>query len=165
MPRLALALALALLLAALPASAQGWRTYVNGRFGTTAQVPADWRPGREPDNGDGLAFTAPDGEASITVSGGLHVLDTVGEAMDIIEEPNEGETVTYRSRNRRAVTVSGTKGQRIFFRRSILSCRDTVWNTVQIEYPAARKVAFDPLVAHVARSLRPGKGWQAKGCG
>jgi serine/threonine-protein kinase len=159
------ALALAFLLAAFPAFAQGWRTYVNGRFGTTAQVPADWRPGREPENGDGLAFTAPDGEASITVSGGLHVFDTVGEAMDIVAEPNAGETVTYRRRDRRAVTVSGTRGDRIFYRRSILSCHDTVWNTVQIEYPAARKAAFDPLVARVARSLRQGRGAQAEGCG
>jgi serine/threonine-protein kinase len=161
-----LALALAFALAAVPALAQQrWRTYFNGRFGTTAQVPADWRPGREPENGDGLVFTSPDGEASITVFGGLHVLGSVKEHMDMIAAGNAGETVTYVRRDRRAVVVSGTRGQRIFYQRSILACRDTIWHTVAIEYPAARKSAFDALVARAAGSLRQGRSWQVKGCG
>ena len=32
------------------AHAESWRIYSNARFGTTAEVPADWRPGRPPDN-------------------------------------------------------------------------------------------------------------------
>src|SRR5262249_35584903 len=48
----------------------GWRTYENTRFGTVAEVPRDRRAGREPENGDGLAFSSPDGQATITVSAG-----------------------------------------------------------------------------------------------
>jgi serine/threonine-protein kinase len=161
-----LALALAFVLAAAPAFAQQrWHTYFNERFGTTAQVPVDWRPGPEPENGDGLVFTSPDGGASISVYGGLHVLGSIKEHIDMIAEGSDGETVTYLRRDRRAVTVSGTKGDRIFYRRSILACRDTIWHTVAIEYPAARKSAFDALVARAAGSLRQGRSWQVKGCG
>jgi hypothetical protein len=59
-----------------PASAeQGYRPYRNWRFGVSAEVPSDWKAGREPDNNDGLAFTSPDGAATITVSGILNADD------------------------------------------------------------------------------------------
>src|SRR5438046_1460692 len=64
---------LALTLFASSASAQSWHTYTNARFGTTADVPRDWTAGQEPENGDGLVFTSPDGQSTIIISGGLHV--------------------------------------------------------------------------------------------
>jgi serine/threonine-protein kinase len=157
------ALALAL---AVPATAHAVsvRTYVNERFGSTADVPTDWTPGEAPDNGDGLRFTSPDGQAWIVVSGGRQVWDSVGEAMAILESPNEGEQITYRHRETRLVVVSGLKRDRIFYRKSILSCRDTVWNNVAIEYPAARKQVFDAIVVQVAKSLRPGKSIEVAEC-
>ena len=47
----------ALILAlAVPAGAHAasFRTYVNERFGSTADVPADWAPAEAPANGDGM---------------------------------------------------------------------------------------------------------------
>jgi serine/threonine-protein kinase len=162
MPRLFLT-ALALLIAS-SALAQDWRAYTNPRFGTRAEVPRDWTMGEAPANDDGRVFTAPDGSATITVYGSLHVLDSIDEAMKIYDTPKDGETVTYRQRGKRTITVSGTRGERIFYRRTVLSCRDQVWNGVAIEYPAARKREFDALVTRVAKSLRGGQGWQVKGC-
>jgi hypothetical protein len=153
-----------LVLVGTAASAETWQTYVNDRFGTTADVPADWRPGEPPANGDGLKFTSPDGRASIAVFGSLQTFDTIAETIAIDETPNDGETITYRHRDKRALVVSGTRGDVIFYRRWILSCADTVWNGVSLEYPAADKAAFDPLVAHVAASLRAGTGWQVETC-
>jgi hypothetical protein len=63
------------------AFAQSWRGYANARFGTVAQVPGDWRVGREPENGDGLDFTSPDGQATITVFGGLNIDDSVEQVL------------------------------------------------------------------------------------
>jgi serine/threonine-protein kinase len=158
---LALVLALAVPTAAHAAS---WRTYANERFGTTADVPSDWQAGEAPANGDGLRFTSPDGQAWIIVSGALQVSDSVGEAMAILERPNEGEQITYHHRETRLLVVSGLKRDRIFYRKSILSCRDTVWNSVAIEYPASRKESFDGLVAEVAKSLRPGRSEEVAAC-
>jgi hypothetical protein len=67
------------------AHAESWRIYSNARFGTTAEVPADWRPGRPPDNIDGLVFTSPDGQASIAVYGSLHMWDTIDQAVAILK--------------------------------------------------------------------------------
>jgi hypothetical protein len=109
-------------------------------------------------------FTSPDGRASVTVSGSLHIWDTIGEAMAIYETPGQGETITYKHRDKRALVVSGTRGDSIFYEKSILSCRDMVWNTISIAYPAADKKQYDALVAHVARSLRPGISEQVAQC-
>ena len=153
--------AIALLaVAAAATAAPQYRTYANARFGTTAEVPADWKADPPPENGDGLRFRSADQRASITVSGSLHVFDTIDEAMKIYEEPGNGETVTYRHREPRALVISGTRGDTIFYARHILSCGDQIWNSVYLEYPAAEKAAYDALVTHVARSLRPGRsGW------
>jgi hypothetical protein len=88
------------------------------------------------------------------VSGGLNIDDTVEQAMSSREQPMEGEAVTYKFRQGRVLVVSGRNANRIFYRKSMLSCRDQIWNNVSIEYPAARKTAFDALVTHVAGSLR-----------
>ena len=67
-------------------------------------------------------------------------------------------------RDDRGLVVSGTRGDRIFYRRWLLSCGDAVWNGLSIEYPAAGKQAYDPLVTHMSRSLRAGTGWQVENC-
>lgn len=162
MPRLLLTF-LALILASA-ALAQDWRAYTNPRFGTRAEVPRDWTMGPAPENDDGRVFTAPDGRATVTVYGSLHVFDSIDEALKIYETPQPGETLTYTQRGPRTITVSGTRGERIFYRKAILSCRDRIWNGVAIEYPAAQKRDFDALVTRVAKSLRGGQGYQVKTC-
>jgi hypothetical protein len=135
-----------------------YRTYHNDRFGVSADVPRDWRAGRPPENGDGLKFTSPDGAATIIVSGSYRIADSVAEALSSEQVPDEGETVTYQTRGPRMAVISGMRGERIFYRKVVLSCKDQVMNRVSIEYPLARKQQFDALVSHVAASLQGGPG-------
>jgi len=146
------------------AQAGAWKPYHNPRFGTTADVPAGWKPNPPPENGDGLVFVSPAGTARLIISGNLNVWDTIAEGMAIYEKKEDGETVTYKHREARAITLSGTKGDLIFYEKHILSCRDQIWNSIHLEYPAAAKKDFDPLVAHVAHSLRPGVSEQVEEC-
>lgn len=152
------------LLWAAGARAAVWKTYHNDRFGTTADVPANWRAGPPPENDDGRAFTSPDGSAHLTISGGLNIWDTIAEGMAAQESGPQGATITYRHREARATTLSGTKGNLIFYEKHVLACHDQVWNSVYVDYPAARKKEFDPLVGHVARTLRSGVSVQVKEC-
>jgi hypothetical protein len=149
-----------------PAAAeQGYRNYRNARFGVSADVPSDWKAGREPDNNDGLVFSSPDGAATITVSGILNADDTpAGEVIAEEQRAQDGETVTYRSKSGRQAVISGTRGALIFYRKAILSCNDQVLNHLVIEYPAAQKQAFDTLVTHVAASMRTSPGAQIPNC-
>jgi serine/threonine-protein kinase len=150
--------------AAAATAAPKYRTYVNERFGTTADVPADWKADPPPENNDGLRFHSPDERASLTVYGGLNSSDSVEDAMRDYETPGKDETITYRHRERRAVVVSGIRGDTIFYSRHVLSCGDQIWNSIHLEYPAAEKDAYDALVTHVSRSLRPGRSAQVRGC-
>jgi serine/threonine-protein kinase len=157
---------LALLLAAgaSAASAQGaWRAYHNDRFGVSADVPSDWKAGEEPANNDGLVFSSPDGNATITVSGILN-LDGLKQAMADEQKAQQGETVTYRNGSARQAVISGTRGEVIFYRKVIVSCNDQILNHLVIEYPAAQRQAYDALVTHVAGSLRSGRSWQIPNC-
>jgi hypothetical protein len=162
--RILAALRLAAVLAGIAAAnslvhaEDAYRTYRNDRFGVSADIPRDWRAGRPPDNGDGLKFTSPDGMATITVSGSYRIADSVAEALSSEQAPDEGETVTYQTRGPRMAVVSGMRGERIFYRKVVLSCKDQVMNRVSIEYPLARKQQFDALVSHVAASLQGGPG-------
>jgi hypothetical protein len=136
------------------ARAETLRVYANPRFGATAEVPSDWRADPPPENGDGQRFTSLDGLATITVSGILNIGDNVEAAMREEEQPGAGETITYRQRSGRAIIASGTRGDDIFYRKSILVCADRIWNHVSLEYPAAQKAHYDSLVARIAGSLR-----------
>ncbi len=150
--------------AAAATAAPQYRTYANARFGTAADVPADWKADPPPENGDGLRFWSPDQHASITVAGSLNIYDSVEEAMKSYEKPGDGETVTYRHREARTLVVSGTRGDTIFYNKHVLSCADQIWNSVYIEYPAVEKEAYDAIVTHVAKSLRPGRSGWVRGC-
>jgi hypothetical protein len=157
---------MASMVALSPVSAeQGYRNYRNARFGVSADVPSDWKAGREPENNDGLVFSSPDGAATITVSGILNADDTPASAV-IAEEQRagDGETITYRKASARQVVISGIRGTMIFYRKAILSCNDQVRNHLVIEYPAAQKQAFGSLVSHVAASMRTSPGEQISKC-
>ena len=159
-------LALVLLLAstALAFAGQQYQTYFNDRFGVTADVPHGWTSGDEPANNDGLRWTSPDGAAEVAVYGGFQVLDSLEEAFGTQADLGDGATTTYKAKGKHGLTVSGVKGDKIIYRRSILSCKDTVWNTVEITYPKAQKAAFDPIVTHIAASLKPGTGLSNADC-
>jgi serine/threonine-protein kinase len=148
--------AIAAILYAGAVHAQGWRSYRNARFGTTADVPKDWTMGEAPENDDGRVFTAPDKQSQIIVFGGFRTAQKEQELADRLA-PGVGETVTYRRKGKNWIAVSGTKGDRIFYRKSLLSCNGAVWNSVAIDYPSSQKKTFDPLVTRVAHSLRAGR--------
>ena len=138
--------------------AETWRSYHNTRFGTAADVPALWTMGPEPANDDGRKFTSPDKHAEITISGHFANVDTDDELASRLEA-GEGETIKFKKRQGKWVAVSGTKGDRIFYRKTLLSCGDSIANNLWIEYPLAQKGKYDALVTHVAASLRPGPGY------
>jgi hypothetical protein len=141
----------------LPAYAENWRAYHNARFGATAAVPADWTMNPPPENDDGRVFVSPDKRAQITISG-IRALEPYRDAMAAQARPFDGETISYLKRGDRRVVASGAKGDEIFYRKSILTCHDTIWNNIYILYPKSDKAKYDKLVARVSASLRAGGG-------
>lgn len=142
-----------------------WKTYFNDRFGTSIEYPSRFKPGRPPDNNDGQSFVAGDG-AQLAVWGSFNALehDVAGLEAFLREDPKEQEKITYRAAGKNWLVLSGTRGgDRLFYKRYILSHRNEVENAFEISYPAALAAAYDPIVARLSKSLRPGRGYQTKG--
>ena len=152
-------------IAAQESSAQErWATYRNARFGTSVEYPARFRPGRPPENNDGLSFTAADG-ATLSVWGSLNALehDVAGLEKFLRESLDGGERITYRAAGRNWLVLSGMQGERIFYRRYVFSHRDEIINAFAIGYPVSLAASYHPIVARIAKSLRPGRGYQTPG--
>jgi hypothetical protein len=143
---------------------EAWTTYHNTRFGTSIEYPARFRPGRPPDNNDGLSFIAADG-ATLSVWGSLNVEahDVAGLETFLRESPQTGEQMTYRASGANWLVLSGTRGERIFYQRHLLSHQNQIINAFEISYPAALRARYDPIIARLSRTLRPGRSVQVPG--
>lgn len=160
-----LVLCVALLLPQVSAHAQEkWASYHNTRFGTSIEYPARFKPGRPPDNNDGQGFDAPDG-ATLAVWGSFNVLehDVAGLEAFLRESAAKDEKISYRAAARNWLVLSGTRGDRIFYTKYIFSHRNEVENAFKISYPAALASTYNPITARIARSFKPGRGYQTKG--
>lgn len=156
-------------LAALPRAAfaekrETWKLYSNERYGATIEYPSRFKPGTPPDNNDGLSFTADDG-AELKVWGSLNVLEHDIPALEAFlrEGSKADEKITYRAAGRNWLVLSGTRGDKVFYTRYLLSHRNEVENAFDISYPAALTAAYDPIVARIAKSLKGGRGFQTSG--
>jgi hypothetical protein len=161
----ALMAAVAIVLRALPllvAAADDWRIYQNERYGTTIDYPAIFKPGTPPDNGDGLKFTSSDGAAfSVFASYNALDFDLAGFQDSVVKNLDADQTITYRAHGDTWFVISGTKGGNgIFYQRHMLSHGGEMTEGFVMSYPAALKQKYDPIVARMSKSFRPGSGFQ-----
>lgn len=152
---------------ALPQAAiaqERWSTYRNDRFGTAIDYPSRFSAGRPPDNNDGLSFSASDG-AAFSVWGSFNALehDLAGLEAFVRENREKDERITYRAAGKTWFVLSGTRGDRIVYKRYMISHRGEVVNGFEISYPAELAKAYDPIVVRMSKSLRPGRGYQIEG--
>ena len=150
--------------AAVPALAQSWRTYRNARFGTTIEYPTSFRPGRPPDNGGGLGFTAAD-TASFSVWGSHNALDhdLAGLEQFIREEITPGKRITYEARGANWFVIAGVHENNTFYERYLLSHGSRIVNGFAMQYPSRLKAPYDPIVTRMSRSFRAGRGDDTEG--
>jgi len=129
-------------------------TYVNERFGTSATFPDEVFTEQQepPANGDGLRWLSKDG-AEIAIYGSYNVLDDTPKTLEASGKALPGRTVTYAKTGRNWVVLSGFEDGKVFYERQVIGPTDII-HGVQITYPKALKVKYDPLVGPIASSLR-----------
>jgi hypothetical protein len=130
-------------------SASEWRTFTATRFGAIADVPSGWSMDPSPVNNDGRVFRSPDRQAQIAISGSF----ITGGVPSALRDAAGGVGVTYQRIGPNWAVASGLEGSRIFYRRSVIACRNRILNTVEITYPESQKQAYDFVVGHVSKSL------------
>jgi hypothetical protein len=150
------------LLGAAVATADDWLTYHNDRYGTTIDYPAIFKMQPPPDSDDGRTFKTADG-AEFTVAALYNALDfTRGTYRDfIVKNLDHGSVVTYEAHGGDWFVVSGTKGDDVFYEKHLLSHDGEMAEDFVLSYPASLRSTYDPIVARMAKSFRPGKGFQS----
>ncbi|MDQ7081379.1 MAG: hypothetical protein Q9M41_12005 [Paracoccaceae bacterium] len=152
-------------LAILPASAGQWQQYVNPRFGTAAEIPVSgFRALPPPDNGDGQEWEALDGSGRFSISGQFLIPQSYDVDRDFDDlrklylqiEKDDGVTITYSAAGKGWFAFSGTKGDKIIYDRTHLNrdCELPIVDNFYATYKASARDLFDPLVTHVAHSLK-----------
>lgn len=152
--------ALLVLAGSAKARADSWATYVNDRFGATAAYPDRFSVRADPPaNSDGQRFFTADRRASLAIFGFFNgERETPNQIME--SRKHAGTRYSLAQAGSGAFTLSGQHGDRITYERCIRSRRDTdIYVCVDLDYPAAERKAFDPIVRRVAGSLRAGKPW------
>lgn len=142
-----------------------WTTYTNSRFGTSIQYPRRFRPKQPPESDDGLAFTAPDG-ARLRVWGALNVRELEQDDLERYERENHGagESIFGADRGDRWFSLVGRRGPTDFFyRHYLLSHGNALINAFEVTYRQDLKTEYEPIIARIAKSLRPGRAREIKG--
>lgn len=132
-----------------------YETYSNARFGYQIQYPKGVLvPQEEAANGDGCVFLSKDGSAELRVWGQYNALskslkNSYQEALR-----NYGSGVSYKVLNSNGYVISGIKGKRVFYQKTLLKGDggDTgaVHYTFTIKYRKSDKAKFDRIVRKIA---------------
>ena len=146
---------------AIGAHADSWLTYHNDRYGTTIDYPDQFKAEPPPGSDDGRTFKSADGaEFSVYASYNAMDFDLAKFQDSTLKNLDPGEVVTYKAHGDDWFVLSGTKGADIFYERHLLSHGGQMTEGFSISYPAAAKQSYDAVVARMAKSFRPGKGFQ-----
>lgn len=141
----------AVLLSAVRIEAAWDGSYVNGRFGWSVTVPADFGMDPAPDNDDGRRFFDREG-CSVLAWGEHNVLEgTVDSEMEAGLQ--NFDSVTYRKKGDGWFVLSGHKDGNIVYVNRYVGAG--ALNTLRIEYPAGLREEYDALVTEVVRSFKP----------
>ena len=136
--------------------------YANVRFPFTIPYPKGLLiPGEESDNGDGLAFTSPDGQTVMTASGINNANDDTlqSEYRDELKgasKSGQPRHVTFKAIKKNWFVVSGTEGDKVFYQKTYLS--DDQFMSFRIHYPASQRAKWDPIVAHISKQFKVTSG-------
>ncbi|WP_353646680.1 hypothetical protein [Mesorhizobium sp. WSM2239] len=145
----------ALMLFFAQARAQEWQRFGIERFGFVFDVPPEFELTQRSESGDGAAFHSPDGALLAVWGINLEQGDFLSRIKDqISQDEKEGWEFTYRRLTREWASYSGIKDDQIRYVRAITVCGDRA-ALFLMDYSRDKKVAYDPVVTRMVRSLKP----------
>lgn len=132
----------------------GWQTYVNDRFGTRLDFPADvFVPGEAAENGAGRRFAAAD--AALEIYSFENIERETPASLKRRLVGSEGYTdVTYSPSGDSWLVLSGFRGPIIFYEKYFFS--GGVISGFGMEFPADQKPRYAPIIERMEDSFRAG---------
>ncbi|MFA7416032.1 MAG: hypothetical protein WC048_16275 [Rhizobium sp.] len=150
--------AVAILLFAAEVTAAGWQVYANARYGTRAEVPADFIAEPPPENGDGQRFSDPSGSGTISIYGSMNA--TGGDLDDyrtFLREILEGEGwhLSYVPKGLNWFVLSGTRNGEIVYQRveHAPGCSADTLHHIDFRYPESERTKWGLIVKRGATTL------------
>jgi hypothetical protein len=145
----------ALMLSFAQATAQEWQQFGIERFGFVFDVPPEFELLHRSKDGDGAAFQSPDGALLAVWGTNVDEGDFLPQVKkQISRDEKEGWKFTYRRLTREWASYSGIKDDQIRYVRGITVCGDRAAMFL-IDYSREQKVAYDPVITRMVRSLKP----------
>ena len=146
-----------------PAVAQdggGLATYKNERHGYAFSYPADRFLALPVAGEDGRQFVAKDGKARMLV-GTLANFD--GKSLRayrefLLKEAYPGADVTYAPVRDTWFVLSGTRNDVVFYQRVNFVCGGRSINSWMVQFPAAEKPTYAPIIDQIHKAYRLGDG-------
>jgi hypothetical protein len=126
-----------------------YNSYSNARFGYTISYPAQLEPQGEADNGDGQVFRNEDAE--LRVWGSNNALGRTLKQEYNAQLKEYGRGVTYKTLLKNGFVISGKKGGKIFYQKTIF--RDDQFLTFTFYYKESKRKTYDPVTARIAKSF------------
>ena len=120
----------------------GWKTYVNDRYGESFDYPAKiFTPDTPPENGDGQSFEA--GAATLKIFAYYNIDNSTPSSIRQQTVGSEGySNVTYSPTGKDWLVLSGLRGTDIFYEK--YAFRSDVISVFTLEYPSTEKDLYDP---------------------
>ena len=144
-----------------------WVKYWDSQYGFVVQYPptifeplAPTSLDPEDEENQGVRFISKDGEAVIWAWGTLNTRNRslLAYKKFVSEKAKRIGTITYKPNGDNWFALSGYKGERIFYRKVIMSCNGYVINSLHIEFPRDMRKLYDPIIEHLENHFRPGRG-------
>ena len=122
-------------------------------------LPPGWQRQQADPNWQGERYLSPDGMGSFSAYITPVAQEPIGQHMKSVAFA-DGEQITRLRGERSWIEVSGFKGDRIFYRKSVLACGGTSWHEIAFEYPAEAQ-GMNVFVDRAAKGVELN---QDKGC-
>ena len=115
-------------------------------------IPPNWQLQPADPNWRGKRFLSPDGSSWLAVYSFPVANESIAKHMQSVAFA-EGETLTYLRGQPDWIIVSGTKDDRVFYRKAAIACNGKVWHHVAFEYPSGQRQQMIPFVVRAAAML------------
>lgn len=113
-------------------------------------IPAGWALQPADPKFSGRRYMAPDGSAWLALYSVQADRDALAAHLKNVAFA-DGEEVTYLRGARDWLAVTGFKGDRVYYRKVVLSCGGTTWRHIAFDYPAQAKPVIDRMVERASR--------------
>jgi hypothetical protein len=132
-----------------------YQSFRDTRLGVDGEYPPSVFPNAQ-EYGDGRKFTSPDGACRFHLTTGENQLSATAKDIEKLSEQyyrDKGISIAYGRAADRWYVVSGIDGSDIFYEKGVLSRDGKRIAVLLIQYPAASKAFFDPIVTRMSHAF------------